>query len=45
MATVRWGDNVVVTDGIDKDSNILNSVVMYNVKTEHAKSLAAANEM
>ena len=39
MATVRWGDNVVVIGGIDKDSNILNSVVMYNVKTEQSHLL------
>ena len=34
MATVRWGDNVVVIGGVDKHSKPLNTVIMYNVKTE-----------
>ena len=34
MATVRWGDNVVVLGGIDKRGNKLNAVIMYNVNTE-----------
>ena len=34
MATVRWGDNVVVLGGCDKHNNALNTVVMYNVTTE-----------
>ena len=43
MATVRWGDNVIVIGGIDKRGNVLNTVIMYNVKTE--QSYAATNEM
>ena len=39
MATVRWGDNVVVIGGIDKRSNTLNTVVMYNVKTQQSHRL------
>ena len=39
MATVRWGDNVVVIGGIDKLDNILNTVIMYNVKTEQSHML------
>ena len=36
MATVRWGDNVVVIGGIDKRGKALNTVIMYNVKTEQS---------
>ena len=39
MATVRWGDNVVVIGGIDKLGNSLNTVIMYNVKTEQSHML------
>ena len=31
MATVRWGDNVVVIGGADQRRNRLNTVIMYNV--------------
>ena len=33
MATVRWGDNVVVIGGVDKNGKTLNTVVIYNVET------------
>ena len=33
MATVRWGDNVIVIGGVDKDDETLNTVVIYNVET------------
>ena len=33
MATVPWGDNVIVIGGLDKDDKVLNTVVIYNVKT------------
>ena len=39
MATVRWGDNVVVIGGTDKHSKALNTVIMYNVKTEQSHML------
>ena len=39
MASVRWGDNVVVLGGLDKHSKVLNTVVMYNVKTEQSHML------
>ena len=39
MATVRWGDNIVVIGGISKRGNILDSVIMYNVKTEQSHML------
>ena len=39
MATVKWGDNVVVIGGIDKRSNSLDTVIMYNVKTEQSHML------
>ena len=39
MASVRWGDNVVVLGGYDKHGNALNRVVMYNVKTEQSHML------
>ena len=34
MATVSWGDNVVVTGGEDKSGQCLNTVLMYNLKGE-----------
>ena len=39
MATVKWGDNVVVIGGADKRGEPLNTVVMYNVKTEQSHML------
>ena len=39
MATVRWGDNIVVIGGADKDGNRLDTVIMYNVKTEKSHKL------
>ena len=39
MATVRWGDNIVVIGGTDKDDNELDTVIMYNVKTEQCHML------
>ena len=39
MATVRWGNNVVVIGGIDKRGKALNTVIMYNVKTEQSHIL------
>ena len=39
MATVRWGDNVVIVGGCDKRGNPINTVVMYNVKTEQSHML------
>jgi N-acetylneuraminic acid mutarotase len=34
MATVRWGDNIVVTGGVDKRGKALDTFIIYNVKTE-----------
>ena len=39
MATLRWGDNDVVIGGTDKRSKLLNTVIMYNVKTEQSHML------
>ena len=41
MATVRWGDNVVVIGGADQRGNRLNTVIMYNVKTQQREACAA----
>ena len=41
MATVRWGDNVVVTGGLDKRGKALDTVIIYNVKTEQHHMLPA----
>ena len=38
MATVRWGDNIVVIGGIGKDI-VLDTVIMYNAKTEQSHML------
>jgi N-acetylneuraminic acid mutarotase len=34
MATVRWGDNIIVIGGVNKRGNVLDTVIIYNVKTE-----------
>ena len=39
MASVRWGDNVVVIGGSAKRCKPLNTVIMYNVKTEQSHML------
>jgi N-acetylneuraminic acid mutarotase len=39
MATVRWGDNIVVIGGVDKRGNTLDTVIIYNVKTEQSHLL------
>ena len=39
MATVTWGDNVVVIGGANKHGQALNTVIMYNVKTEQSHML------
>jgi hypothetical protein len=36
MATVRWGDNIIVIGGVDKRGNRLDTVIIYNVKTEQS---------
>ena len=41
MATVRLEDNVVVMGGVGKHGNALNTVIMYNVKTEQSHMLPA----
>jgi hypothetical protein len=39
MATVRWGDNIVVLGGVDKCGKALDTVIIYNVKTEQSHLL------
>jgi hypothetical protein len=39
MATVRWGDNIVIVGGSDKHYKALDTVIMYNVKTEQSNLL------
>ena len=39
MATVKWGENVVIIGGIDKDSKVLNNAIIYNVKTGNSHML------
>ena len=39
MATVRWGDNIVVIGGIDKQGKKLDTVLIYNVMTEQSHML------
>ena len=39
IATVRWGDNIVVIGGADKRDKALDTVIIYNVKTEHSHLL------
>jgi hypothetical protein len=39
LATVRWGDNIVVIGGADKRDKALGTVIIYNVKTEQSHLL------
>ena len=39
MASVKWGDNVVLIGGADNLGNARNTVIMYNVKTEQSHML------
>ena len=39
MATVKWGENVVIIGGVDKNVKALNKVTIYNVKTGHSHML------
>ena len=39
MATVKWGENVVIIGGADKDGKELNNVIIYNVKTGNSHML------
>ena len=39
MATVKWGENVVITGGADKNGKALNKVIIYNVKTGNSHML------
>ena len=39
MASVRWGDNIVVIGGIDKRGKTLNTVIIYNIRTERSHML------
>jgi hypothetical protein len=41
MATVRWGNNIVVLGGHDKNGKRLNTVILYNVKTGQSHTLPA----
>ena len=39
MATVKWRENVVIIGGVDKNGNVLNNVIIYNVKTGNSHML------
>ena len=39
MATVKWGENVVIIGGADKDGKALNNVMIYNMKTGNSHML------
>ena len=39
MVTVKWGENVVIIGGSDKDGKALNNVMIYNVKTGNSHIL------
>jgi N-acetylneuraminic acid mutarotase len=44
MATVRWGDNVILIGGADQYGKPLATVVIYNIKTERWHILPSMNE-
>ena len=39
MATVAWRDNIIIIGGQDKNGNVLNTVVSYNITNETSKML------
>ena len=39
MATVKWGEDVVIIGGVDKNGKVLNKVIIYNVKTGNSHML------
>ena len=39
MATVKWGENVVIIGGAHKNYKVLNNVIIYNVKTGNSHML------
>ena len=39
MASVRWGDNVIVIGGVNKGGNSLETVIIYNVTTQQSHML------
>ena len=39
MATIKWGENVVIIGGHDKDDKALNKVIIYNIKTGNCHML------
>ena len=40
MATVKWGDdNVMIMGGIESNNQVLNKVLMYNIKTQESHYL------
>ena len=39
MATVKWGENVVIIGGADRDNKVLNKVIIYNMKTGNSHML------
>ena len=39
MATVAWRDNIIIIGGLDKNDNVLNTVVSYNITNENSKML------
>ena len=39
MATLKWGENLVIIGGTDKDGKALNKVIIYNVKTGNSHIL------
>ena len=39
MATVKWGENVLIIGGADKDGKVLNNVIIYNVNTGNSHML------
>ena len=44
MATVALGDNIIIIGGLDKNDNVLNTVVSYNVKEQNSKMLPSMKQ-
>ncbi len=43
MATVRWGDNIIIIGGVNAHNKPLKTVVMYNIKTQLSDGLPDMN--
>ena len=41
---LHWRDNIIIIGGLDKNGNVLNTVVSYNVKEQKSKMLPSMKQ-